>query len=329
MAKIVMGIGMSHSPLLALEGERWVERGNDDRQNNELNTIDGRLVPYREIERASQARYASEATEENFIKMEHEAQRNLDRLADDLERVKPDVAVIIGDDHYELFSPANMPTISIYHGEQILTHQWPKAEENNWRNTVAVSYAMDEVHAYPCEAGLGESLIKDLIARDFDVSSAARVEDPKVMGFGHAFGFVIERIFRGKRIPVVPVMLNTYFPPNTPTPKRCFNFGAALCECIEVLRSDQRIVVIASGGLSHFVVEEELDRKIVHALVHKDAEALRSLPIDALKSGSSEILCWVAAASAFFSLPNRWINYIPARRTPAGTGIGLCFGAWF
>ena len=113
MAKIVMGIGMSHSPLLALEGERWVERGNDDRQNNELNTIDGRLVPYREIERASQARYASEATEENFIKMEHEAQRNLDRLADDLERVKPDVAIIIGDDHYELFGPANMPTISI------------------------------------------------------------------------------------------------------------------------------------------------------------------------------------------------------------------------
>ena len=29
MAKVVMGIGMSHSPLLALEGERWAERGND------------------------------------------------------------------------------------------------------------------------------------------------------------------------------------------------------------------------------------------------------------------------------------------------------------
>ena len=77
------------------------------------------------------------------------------------------------------------------------------------------------------------------------------------------------------------------------------------------------------------VVEEELDQHIIAALRNKDAQALKSLPIAALKSGSSEILCWVAAAGAFHHLPEKWLEYIPVRRTPAGTGIGLAFGAWY
>ena len=118
MGKVVMGIGMSHSPLLALDGERWDERANDDRQNQRLNTIDGRFVPYGEIADAVKDRYADIAITEKFIEQDAAAQRALDRLGDDLAKVAPDVVVIIGDDHYELFSSANMPAISIYHGEQ-------------------------------------------------------------------------------------------------------------------------------------------------------------------------------------------------------------------
>ena len=76
------------------------------------------------------------------------------------------------------------------------------------------------------------------------------------------------------------------------------------------------------------IVEEELDRGIIRALLEKDVAALKSLPIPALKSGSSEILCWVEAAGAFQSLENIWLKYIPVRRTAAGTGIGLAFGTW-
>jgi hypothetical protein len=329
MGKVVMGIGMSHSPLLALDGERWDERASDDRQNQRLNTIDGRFVPYGEIADAVKDRYADIAITEKFIEQDAAAQRALDRLGDDLAKVAPDVVVIIGDDHYELFSSANMPAISIYHGEQILTHPWPEQEAGNWRNTVAIEYAMDHVHRYPAHPQLGEQLIAALIDKEFDVASAARIDNPEKLGFGHAYGFVIERIFRGRPIPVVPVLLNTYFPPNAPTPKRCYDLGKALRQCIDESPLDLRVAVLASGGLSHFVVEEELDRRIIAALLADDANVLRSLPVAALQSGSSEIRCWVAAAGAFSGLGNQWLEYIPARRTAAGTGIGLGFGAWY
>ena len=39
-----------------------------------------------------------------------------------------------------------------------------------------------------------------------------------------------------------------------------------------------RVAVIASGGLSHFVVDEELDRQILKRLEQKDAGTLTSLP---------------------------------------------------
>jgi hypothetical protein len=57
-----------------------------------------------------------------------------------------------------------------------------------------------------------------------------------------------------------------------------------------------RVAVAASGGLSHFVVDEILDRRVLDAIKKKDAQRLRSLPRGALHSGSSEILNWVMVA---------------------------------
>lgn len=329
MAKVVMGIGMSHSPLLALPGDRWGERGADDQKNPGLNLIDGRLVDYPTVVKELGEKWGHVANIETYRRLEDGAQRALDRLADDLDRVRPDVVVIVGDDHYELFSAANMPAIAIYHGKEALSHEQAPYPKDHWRTTVAQLYAMDEVHTFPVHDELAAELVAGLMARDFDIGSSAKVEDPRTMGFGHAFGFVVERIYRGKTIPMVPVMLNTYFPPNVPTPKRCYNLGMALKEAIEASPKDLRVAVIGSGGLSHFIVEEELDHKLLNAFRTHDADVLRSIPVNALKSGSSEILCWIAAAGAFRGLPHQWSEYFPARRTPAGTGIGLGFGAWY
>jgi len=46
MARIVLGIGTSHSPLLVLGGAQWEFRAQDDRRNKGLNTLDGRFVSY-------------------------------------------------------------------------------------------------------------------------------------------------------------------------------------------------------------------------------------------------------------------------------------------
>ena len=84
----------------------------------------------------------------------------------------------------------------------------------------------------------------------------------------------------------------------------------------------------ASGGLSHFIVDETLDRQVLSALQRRDAQTLRSIPQAALNSGSSEIRNWIMAAAALDAMPMRWAEYYPARRTPAGTGTGIAFATW-
>ena len=68
------------------------------------------------------------------------------------------------------------------------------------------------------------------------------------------------------------MFLNTYFPPNQPRPKRCYEFGQAMRKAVESFPGDARVGVLASGGLSHFLVDEELDRAILKACADKDAD---------------------------------------------------------
>jgi 3-O-methylgallate 3,4-dioxygenase len=132
----------------------------------------------------------------------------------------------------------------------------------------------------------------------------------------------------GAPIPVVPVFLNTYYPPNQPSPRRCYRLGQVVREAVESYPEPLRIGVVASGGLSHFTVDEALDGEVIRALRDKDARALEELPRDKLNSGSSEIRNWICAAGALEHLNLRWVRYFPGYRTPAGTGTGLCFASW-
>jgi 3-O-methylgallate 3,4-dioxygenase len=129
-------------------------------------------------------------------------------------------------------------------------------------------------------------------------------------------------------VPVIPVVLNTYYPPNQPSPRRCYRLGQAIREAIERYPEELRIGVVASGGLSHFTVDEELDREVIRALREKDADALQDLPRTRLNSGNSEIRNWICAGGALEHLDVRWVTYCPGYRTPAGTGTGLCFAHW-
>jgi hypothetical protein len=126
----------------------------------------------------------------------------------------------------------------------------------------------------------------------------------------------------------VPVLLNTYFPPNVPTASRCYDIGVKLREVIESSKGNQRVAVVASGGLSHFIVDEELDRSVLQAFQENDAQALRSIPRNALKSGSSETLNWILTAGAVSPMPLAWSEYQALYRTPAGTGVGAAFCVW-
>jgi 3-O-methylgallate 3,4-dioxygenase len=129
-------------------------------------------------------------------------------------------------------------------------------------------------------------------------------------------------------VSVIPVCINTYYPPNQPTPRRCYKLGQAIRAAVESYPGDKRVGVIASGGLSHFVVAEALDRGFLDMLKRNDGEAIQNLPRKLLNSGSSEIRNWICVAGAVEHLSLEWSLYEPGYRTPAGTGTGLGFAFW-
>lgn len=325
MARLVLGIGVSHSPLLTFGVDTWISRSPEDR-NRKLNLSDGRTVSYDELSGMTGNRYEKQAQKPHLAEQCARCQAGLDRLADALAEAAPDLVMITGDDQGELFSLANMPALSIFYGKSVVTHPWG-GEMPGWKKQAAIGYGMDAVHTYPAAPDEALAVIKGLIRRGVDVGAAADVVDPLKAGFGHAFGFVAERLLRGRSTPILPLLLNTYFPPNVPSAARCYEIGGKLRQTLEEL-GDLKIALIASGGLSHFVTDEELDRGVLTAIQNRDARHLSSIPPEALRSGSSEILNWILAAGALEGLTADWYDYLPVYRTPAGTGIGMGFMTW-
>ncbi len=86
--------------------------------------------------------------------------------------------------------------------------------------------------------------------------------------------------------------------------------------------------MVASGGLSHFTVDEGIDWMALDGMKNKDADALAALPRHRLNSGNSEILNWVTAAGALEHLDMELVDYVPVYRSPAGTGGGWGFARW-
>ena len=329
MARIVLGIGASHTPLLTLTVEQWEHRAAVDYANTELNMSDGRLLNYRQVLEELGPRAADVISLDILGAKERACDAALARLADELEAVAPDVVIIVGDDQRELFTATNQPALAIFHGEEIVTSdKYGRESAAEWIKAMGRGYLMDEVHVLPGAPGFALELIAGLMDEGFDMAACARVEDPKVAGFGHAYGFIVKRLFRKRSIPVVPLLVNTYYGPNVPSATRCHDLGRALKRVVDHSPADLRVAVIASGGLSHFVVDEELDGTIVNAFETGDHTALRRIPRGALNSGSSEILNWVVAAGAVEQLPLHWKEYQALYRTAAGTGVGAAFAVW-
>jgi aromatic ring-opening dioxygenase catalytic subunit (LigB family) len=139
---------------------------------------------------------------------------------------------------------------------------------------------------------------------------------------------VHRRLLAAHVVPVVPVVVNTYYPPNQPRPARCYQLGRALRAAIESFPANQRIGILASGGLSHFTIDEDLDRLVLRACREGDQAALAALPVNKLNSGSSEIRNWIVVAGAAEALHTAWQEYEPLYRSPAGTGCGMAFACW-
>jgi hypothetical protein len=324
MAKIVMGIATSHTPMLNTPAKDWPSFIDRDGVRDFLDK-DGNPATYEELLTRADPRAAPELTPQRFTARHDRAQAAIERLKEGVRRAELDALIIVGDDQKELFHEDYLPSFLVYYGDTIRNVPLsPNFKGPEWsRLATARYYEEKEPHDYPVAASLGQHLIHGLIDREFDVASSNGL--PPGEGEGHAHAFVRKRVMDDPALPVVPVFINTYYPPNQPTPRRCFKLGQALREAVESYPKDLRIGIAGSGGLSHFVVDEELDRGVIDALKRKDGEALQSIPRKILNSGSSEIRMWITVGGAVEHLDMTWSDYVPGYRTPAGSGTGLGF----
>jgi 3-O-methylgallate 3,4-dioxygenase len=221
-----------------------------------------------------------------------------------------------------------MPAFLVYCGATIAnsTLQLPAEAPEYWKRARSVYHEPDAPREYPVARELALFLVEQLLEEDFDVSYAEKLAKPR--GEGHAFGFVHRRLMGAEVVPIVPLVVNTYYPPNQPRPRRCFQLGKMIASGVKAFGQDIRVGIIASGGLSHFTIDEALDRRILEACRRADEENLASIPLAKLNSGNSEIRNWIVVAGAAAGLRAEWQEYVPLYRTPAGTGCGMAFAAW-
>jgi 3-O-methylgallate 3,4-dioxygenase len=327
MAQLVLGIGTSHTPMLNAPPEDWPRFYERDSKRTNLLDTAGRLTSYEEQLKHAPTGIAAEIAPERMQARHAAVEGAMARLGDYLREARLDTLIVVGDDQDELYHPDNMPGMLVYYGESIPNvplgadfkgPEWARRATARW-------YEEKEPRDYPVDASLARHLIDALIDREFDI--AASEATPEGEGEGHAIGFVHKRIMK-EIVPIVPVCINTYYPPNQPTPRRCYKLGQAIRAAVESYPGDKRVGIVGSGGLSHFVVDEALDRGFIDMMQRKDAGAIQALPREKLNSGSSEIRNWICVAGAVEHLSLEWSLYEPGYRTPAGTGTGLGFAFW-
>jgi len=336
MAEIVMGFGTSHGPLLATPPEEWDLRANVDRKNTELVYRDGTYdFPSLAKMRAGQGFEELNSLEVRTERWER-CQRQLDVLGERILAARPDCILIIGDDHHEWFMQDIQPAFSVYHGPSVrnraLTPQEVEDVNSRGGNFSRKVYYPPEDEVYDCPADMSVHIIKSLVQDGFDVTALGEQpsDEGRVRTLGHSYGFIYRRMLKSAPVPLLPISVNTYHPPNQPTPKRCFDFGRAIARGIKSFPGNQRVVVGASGGMTHFVVDEEMDRRLIDAMLAGDWDTLVSEPDIHFRSGTSEVKNWIVNAGmmAEAGLRMELLDLVPCYRSEAGTGSTMGFAAW-
>lgn len=329
MAQIVLGLGTSHTPQISAPTSLWQDYAEADMRNPQLVDRDGVGRPYLEVLKRCDGRFADAVNRSAWERIKERADASIERLQVKLADAAPDVVLIFGNDQSEQFLDDAIPVFTIMSGQHAInlpldTQVAERIPEGVRAGTWAAHG--DEIEYYDIDTSLANHLIRYSTSHGFDVCQVA-AQNPE-RSIGHAFSFVPRRLSGERSIPIVPIAVNTFNEANQPSSRRCFEFGSTIAEAVVSFDKDLAVAVVASGGLTHTVIDEEFDRCVVAALKANDEEFLTSIPPWRLHVGSSEILNWVAAAGALQRLTVEEVEYLPAYRTAAGTGVGLCFAIW-
>jgi hypothetical protein len=339
MAEIVFGVGCSHSPLLATRPEDWDLRANDDR-NNPAHPFRGKVYAFAELERLRKGEALSDQIRIE-VRRERDArnQKHLALLREKIKAANLDVLVVFGDDQHEVLLSDNMPAFMVFAGKDIPFK--PTSQERLAAMTAGVRIANwarvpERDMKLPGAPELAAQAVRRAMADGFDVSVSDRFLDRQnaESGIGHAFGFYYHRLMDDFRelpnLSTLPIFINTFFPPNQPSARRVLEFGRSIGRAIRSWDRRARIGIAASGGFSHFVIDEALDKQLLNAIATGDVGSILAVPESCYQSGTSEIKNWIAAVGALEGthLKFKLVDYVPCYRSLAGTGNAMAFGLW-
>jgi len=206
-----------------------------------------------------------------------------------LDQVKPDVAIVVYNDHGLNFFLDKMPTFAVG-----AAPEYVNADEG---------WGLPVVPPYPGHQELSWHLIESLVADEFDLTTCQE------MSVDHGFTVPLSLLWgrKNRDVKTVPIVLNTVqFP--LPSPKRCHRLGEAIGRAVASFPDDLRVVVLGTGGLSHQLdgeragfINKEFDLECLEKIVN-DPESLTKYTIHDLVrlAGTQgvELIMWLVMRGA-------------------------------
>lgn len=205
--------------------------------------------------------------------------RTMSRIGDGLRKLAPDGVVIIANDHLDNFLLQCSPAFTVHRG--------PRASG---------SFAGREF-GWPVASDVATDLVVSLQDQGFDPAVSLNAS------IGYEFGIPLTFMGFGQELPVIPIFVNSYLPPQ-PSPDRCYAFGRALARAAELC--GHRLVVIASGGLSHYPgtdlyadPDRATDDRLLDRIRAGNLRVILDLDSAALdRTGNVEARSWLMLAGA-------------------------------
>jgi aromatic ring-opening dioxygenase catalytic subunit (LigB family) len=306
---IVAAFATSHAYTFQ-EPETWDARRERSRANVAKQA--GRLAPDTAAARA-------ETLEDNlrrYAAIRGAHQKIRERLA----RSRADAVLLIGDDQLENFGTEAMPQLLVYTGGDYVADDWDRKRSATVANHPEIA----------------KRLVEGCLEEGFDVGWCTEFKGGKLLS--HAHTEPILYLVKESGIPVVPVFVNAVHPP-APTAARCYAFGQALARVIARDLADRRIVLCASGGLSHFSpshpwahhlgpryvgdISVEFDRRIVAWMRAGEGKRLTGLSSrELIEHGEGELRQWIVLLGALGDARPEFLVYEPLFRSIMGMGVG-------
>ena len=207
-----------------------------------------------------------------------------------LGQVRPDVVVVIYNDHGLNFFLDKMPIFAVG-----AANEYKHADEG-WGLPVS--------QPFPGDPSLSWHLIESLVADEFDVTTCQE------MLVDHAFTIPLALLWpepNARPVRTVPISINTVQHP-LPSPARCFKFGRAIGRAIESYGPDLNVLILGTGGLSHQLdgkragfINKEFDLMCMDKLESDPETLARYSSLQIVEQAGSqgvELLNWIAMRGA-------------------------------